>query len=209
MGRGAAGALGVTETARAEELSLEQWVELTRCYDDHPLRDMPQKGEELFDVVDEGDEVVGQEQREVVHAESLLHRAVHVFLLNKRGELFLQKRSRLKDVHPGRWDSSAAGHLDAGEDYEAAAVRELDEELGQDEVDLRRVGRIPASEATGWEFVELFGARQSGPVRFPCSEIEYGQWFPLPEVAAWIARRPGDFATGFLECWRLWEEARG
>ena len=122
--------MGVAETVRAEELSLEQWVELTRHYDAHPLRDVPQSGDELFDVVDEDDTVQRQERRAVVHAEGLLHRAVHVFAFNKRGELFLQKRSGLKDVHPGLWDSSAAGHLDAGEDYEAGAVREVEEELG-------------------------------------------------------------------------------
>ena len=200
--------VGASATARAEELSLAQWVEVTRCYDDHPLKDIPQKGEELFDVVDDHDEVIGQEKREVVHERDLKHRAVHIFLFNKRGELFLQKRSRLKDVHPERWDSSAAGHLEVGEGYAEAAVRELAEELGQEDVELTRVGKIPPSEATGWEFVVLFGGRQTGPVRFPCSEIDYGQWFPLDEVESWMARRPEDFATGFLECWRLWQTAR-
>ena len=200
--------LGLPETARAEELSLAQWVELARCYDDHPLKESPQRPEELFDVVDGDDRVVGQEERAVVHARGLKHRAVHIFLFNKRGELFLQKRSALKDVHPGRWDSSAAGHLDAGEDYPEAAARELAEELGQSGVDLRRVGKLPPSEATGWEFVELYGGRQEGPVRFPCSEIEAGVWLPLPEVAAWSARHPEDFATGFLACWELWERTR-
>ncbi len=110
------------ETARAEEISLEQWVELTRYYDDHPLKDKAQDGGELFDVVDEEDQRSSGRRpvREVVHREDLLHRAVHVFVFNKhRKELFLQKRSRrLKDKHPGVWDSSAAGHLDAGEGYQ-------------------------------------------------------------------------------------------
>lgn len=201
-----AGRLGIAETARAEELSLEQWVELARMFDTHPLRDTPQNGDELFDVVSSDDKVLRQERRDVVHAEALLHRAVHVFVLNKRGELFLQKRSRYKDVHPGLWDSSAAGHLDAGEDYAAAAGRELEEELGQEPVELSRIARIPPSEATGWEFVELFRSRQSGPVRFPCSEVEAGLWLPPEEIEAWMARRPGDFASGFLECWRAWKK---
>ena len=87
----AAKLIGVVETARAEEISLEQWVELTRYYDDHPLKDNAQDGGELFDVVDEEDNVVRQEVREVVHREDLLHRAIHVFVFNKRKELFLQK----------------------------------------------------------------------------------------------------------------------
>ena len=129
---------------------------------------------------------------------------MHVVLLNKRGEVFLQKRSRLKDVHPGTWDTSASGHLDAGEDYETAAARELEEELGQYGAELKRVAKIGACLATGWEFVGLYQARQTGVVRFPCSEIEYGLWIAPEEVDAWIARRPEDFATGFLECWKVW-----
>ena len=53
-----------------------------------------------------------------------------MFLVNKHGAVLLQKRSLWKDRQPGKWDSSAAGPLDAGESYEEAAVRELKEELG-------------------------------------------------------------------------------
>lgn len=200
--------LGVVETARAEELSLENWVELCRRYDSHPLSEIPQCGDEIFDVVDEKDEVIGQERRKVVHEQDLLHRAIHAFIFNKRGEVFLQKRSRLKDTHPGAWDSSASGHLDSGEDYEDCAVRELEEEAGQREVDLRRVAVLPPTAETGWEFVHLFELRQKGPVRFPCSEVEAGLWLSPDEVNLWIERRPGDFASGFLACWRAWSAVR-
>ena len=86
--------------------------------------------EEIFDVVNERDEVVDRQPRRVVHARGLLHRAVHVLVFNARGEIFLQKRSLLKDRQPGVWDSSASGHVDSGEDYDACAVREVREELG-------------------------------------------------------------------------------
>src|SRR5215472_10054324 len=86
--------------------------------------------EEIFDVVDEHDRVVAQAPRSVVHAQKLLHRAVHIFVLNSRGELLLQKRSATKDEYPLCYTSSASGHLSAGETYETAAPRELAEELG-------------------------------------------------------------------------------
>lgn len=196
--------LGVQETVRAEELTLEEWVELVRCYDPHPLSDTAQRGDELFDVVNECDEVVGRERRDVVHARDLLHRAVHIFVFNKRGEVFLQKRSRLKDSHPGRWDSSASGHLDAGEEYDASARRELREELGQEGSGLELQAKLPPSAATGWEFIHLYKAGQDAPVRFPCAEIEAGLWLAPEAVEEWIGRRPQDFATGFLECWSAW-----
>ena len=83
---------------------------------EHRLQaDAGQKASELFDVVNERNEVTGQLTRGEVHARGLLHRAVHIFVVNRRGEVFLQKRSHLKDVAPLRWDSSAAGHLDAAD----------------------------------------------------------------------------------------------
>lgn len=198
--------LGFPPTARAEELALEQWVELARIYDPHPLKEVPQKDDELFDVVDEEDRVLRQATRGEVHANGLLHRAVHVFAINRHGELLLQRRSRLKDVHPGVWDSSVAGHLDAGEDYADAARREMAEEMGIEDAEAEEIGRIPPSAATGWEHVRLFLVRWDGTPQFPCAEIDATIWVGPDELDAWITARPQDFATGFLECWQL---ARG
>ena len=85
--------------------------------------------EELFDVVDERDNVIGQRTRREVHQTGLRHRAVHVLVYNAAGNLFLQKRSMLKDCFPGTWDSSASGHLAPGEGYDACALREVEEEF--------------------------------------------------------------------------------
>src|ERR1041384_5371864 len=86
--------------------------------------------EEIFDVVNDKDEVIGQQTRSEVHRLGLPHRAIHVLVFNSRGQIFLQKRSMTKDRQPGLWDSSASGHLDRGEDYDSSAVRELREEIG-------------------------------------------------------------------------------
>src|SRR5260370_30637230 len=85
---------------------------------------------ENLQVVDEQDRPIRGVDRATVHAERLLHRAIHIFVLNNAGELFLQRRSYRKDTFPRKWDSSAAGHVDLGETYEAFATRELREELG-------------------------------------------------------------------------------
>ena len=199
-------ALGLKETARAEEITLEQWVEITRQYDPHPLKDVAQKDDEIFDVVDDNDEVVGQETRAVVHEKNLKHRAVHALVFNKRKEVLLQKRSDLKDKFPNRWDSSAAGHLDSGESYESCVVRELQEELGIEEVDTQAIAKIPPSENTGWEWIQLYLARHDGALRFPCSEVHSVQWFSMEMVREWIDARPQDFAPGFIECWNLFED---
>lgn len=197
------GPLGLSPTVRGEELSLSQWVELARAYDPHPLRDIPQKDGEIFDVVDEGDHVTGTATRAEVHAKGLLHRAVHVFVFNKRGDILLQQRSMLKDAHPGVWDSSVSGHLDSGEDYPQAAIRELEEEMGISGSEIAEIGRVKACAETGWENIRLYRARYDGSLRYPCAEIDAALWFPVAEVEAWIANRPSDFASGFLECWKL------
>ena len=195
--------LGVTATVRGEELTLAQWVDLTRAYDPHPLKDIPQKAEEIFDVVDANDQVIGTATRAEVHAQKLTHRAVHVFVFNKRGDLLLQKRSLLKDMCPGLWDSSVSGHLDAGESYEAAAVRELEEEMGiTTETTPEEIARIAPGLETGWEHMRLYRIRHDGALRFPAAEVDAVMWFPLSEIAAWIATHPADFAPGFLECWK-------
>ena len=87
--------------------------------------------EEIVDLVDENDNVTGTALRSDVHGNpSLVHRVAHVLVFNSKGELFLQKRSMNKDVQPGKWDTSVGGHLDSGELYYQAAIREMEEELG-------------------------------------------------------------------------------
>ena len=120
--------LGLNSRARAEELSLEQWIALTnRVAPLEPAKD-ENEPEERFQVVDQRDLPVGAAPRSQVHANNLLHRAVHVLIFNSQGEVFLQLRSRWKDRHPLKWDSSAAGHVNEGEAYDQTALRELGEE---------------------------------------------------------------------------------
>ena len=196
--------LGVPETARSEELSLEQWIALTNFLTGSTASVAQDVHGEIFDVVDESDRVIARASRHEVHCRGLRHRAVHVFVFDKRGDLFLQKRSRWKDKHPGQWDSSAAGHVNAGDTYAGTAPRELREELGIDAHPVE-IASLAACENTGWEFVRLFRAEHEGPFTLPPAEIESGAFFTRAQIIRWIAARPQDFAPGFLECWRAFE----
>ncbi len=199
--------LGLSTTVRGEELDLHKWIELTRAYDTHPLRDKPQNDDEIFDVVDENDVPVSKATRAEVHAKNLIHRAVHVLVFNRNGDLWLQKRSIRKDKNPGVWDSSVSGHLDAGEDYLTAAVRELGEEIGVEKnaEDLKQVVSLKPSEETGWEHIQLFTTQHDGAVNFPAAEIESMMPFPIAEIKAWLDASPSDFSPTFrmmFEAWR-------
>jgi isopentenyl-diphosphate delta-isomerase len=161
--------------------------------------------EEIFDIVNEADEVIGSASRAVVHRDRLRHRAVHVFVFNAKGEVFLQKRSMTKDSAPGKWDSSASGHLDSGEDYDHCAVRELNEELGLIlSSEPERLFKLPSCAATGEEFVWVYRCRAEGPFTLHPEEIESGAWFPTNEVSALVRDRPGDFARSFCLVWERW-----
>ena len=157
---------------------------------------------ELFDVVDANDRVIGTAPRGVVHAEGLLHRAVHILVQRGNGDVFLQKRSMHKDSHPGKWDSSSSGHLDSGEGYAAAAVRELREELGIEVDGVDEIAALPASEATGHEFVRIYRLRHEGPFILHSGEIEDGKWVSIDELDIWTRSRPQDFARCFLDVWK-------
>jgi 16S rRNA (adenine1518-N6/adenine1519-N6)-dimethyltransferase len=199
----AAARLGFETKARAEELGLEQWIGLANFVKPIPISEEKSTAAERFPVVNEFDEVIGEAPRREVHANNLRHRAVHILVFNSAGELFLQKRSRWKDRHPGAWDSSAAGHVDAGEEYDSTAVRELNEELGI-AAKLERIAKLPASENTGQEFIWLYQARHDGPFRLARGEIEGGAFFQSEIVSAWIASRSEAFAPGFVECWKAY-----
>lgn len=190
---------------RAEDLSVARWVDLARTLDP-AAASPPQHDGEIFDVVDENDRVIGTELRTVVHAGKLRHRAVHVLVFNKAGELLLQKRSAWKDREPLKWDSSAAGHLEPGETYDAGARRETEEELGI-RAPLTPIGKIASCPNTGEEFVEVFTAQHEGPFILPPAEIEDAMFFPLPVIEQWLGARPQDFAPGFWEVWKLLSES--
>lgn len=92
---------------------------------------MPEAGAEMVPVVDESGQVIGQAARKYVHGGSkLLHPVIHLHILNRKGEIFLQKRSMKKALLPGKWDTAVGGHVDYGESFDAALHREAGEELG-------------------------------------------------------------------------------
>jgi len=163
---------------------------------------VPQNSEELFDVVDEGDRVVRQATRREVHARGWRHRAVHVLVFNRAGEVFLQKRSLRKDLAPGLWDSSCSGHLDAGEGYDAAAWRELREELGlQLPHPPARWFRVEAGAATANEFVWVYRTAAEGPFTLDPEEIERGEWRMPAEVSRRMETKPADYSPAFKFIW--------
>ena len=138
---------------------------------------------EIFDIVDEQDKVIGQASRQEAHGNSsLIHRVVHVLVFNSKEELFLQKRSPFKDVHPGKWDTSVGGHVDVGESYEHAALREMREELGMQGTKLEFLHTYLHRNYYESEFVRSYRCCWDGSVRTDPEEIAEGRFWTLKEI---------------------------
>jgi isopentenyl-diphosphate delta-isomerase type 1 len=161
--------------------------------------------DEIFDIVDDQDNVLRQETRSEVHRQKLKHRAVHILIFNEQEQLFLQKRSLLKDNFPGLWDSSVAGHLDAGEDYDVACIREVNEELNVTFEDSpERLFKIDSCQETGYEFIWVYRGLHEGPFNINRDEIDCGEWYNTEEVKRWVEEKPMDFASAFVLIWKLY-----
>ena len=159
---------------------------------------MPQSNE-IFDIVDENDRVIGHASRREAHAGHLQHRAVHVLIFNRQGKLLVQKRSTIKDAYPGCYDSSASGHVDTGESYDAAASRELQEELGlvMPVAAFQKQFKIDACVDTGWEFVWVYTGHNDAPVTPNPDEVASVTVMNRAQVEALLAAQPDTCAPAF------------
>ncbi len=161
-------------------------------------------------MVDENDRVIGTKTRGEIHAQRLMHRATHILVFNSQGELFLQKRSMSKDENPGLWDTSAAGHVDSGEDYLACAVRELGEELGiSAEVSLKLLFRLPVSALTGMEHSTVYACRYDGPLKLQTEEIDDGVWISREAISQRVKHSDPGLTDGAKLIWKKYCEQYG
>ena len=142
---------------------------------------------EYFDIYDEAGNRIGRALRSECHGNpALLHHTSHVVIFHPDGErLLLLKRSRNKDIQPGKWDTAVGGHVDCGEDYLTAARRELREELGVSEFpgELRYLFDSKIRNSIESEDVRVYGLTFAGPFRFQTEEIDEIRFWTKEELA--------------------------
>ena len=156
--------------------------------------------DEILEIVDSDDRVIGRATRGEIHHKNLMHRAVHIFVFNFDGEIYVQRRSALKDRHSLKLDSSAAGHVDPGESYEQTASRELQEELGIT-AQVEQVLRVRACEQTDNEHVMLFQVETDlAPVPSP-EEVQWGGFMAPEKLSSLMKENPDDFVPAFILLW--------
>ncbi len=157
--------------------------------------------DELLDICDADDHVVGQATRRDIHAQNLLHRAVHIWVVRSDGRLLVHRRTATKDQYPSCYTSSASGHVDPGETYLAAATRELAEELALDAGNLVQVVKLAAGPETACEHTMLYQlTTDTEPIPNP-DEIESLHWWTPAELDRELAAAPGQFTPPFRALW--------
>ena len=160
---------------------------------------------EMFEIVDENDNVIGQAPRSECHGNpALVHRVAHVLLFSSGGELLLQKRSETKDIQPGKWDTSVGGHLDPGEDYRQAAVREMSEELGLEQIPLTFLYKSKIRNDIESENVATFIAVSDSEVLFDPHEISEVRYWSPQEIEQSLGSDV--FTPNFEEEWQMYRD---
>lgn len=138
--------------------------------------------DEVFDIVNTNDVVVGQATRKEAHQNpNLTHRVVHIWITNNAGEVLIQQRSLTKDKLPGYWDISCAGHVQKGFSVLETAERELTEELGIS-ADCKFIKKYLLTQPDQSEMINVFSAIHEGPFNFSKEEINIVKFFSKDEV---------------------------
>ncbi len=138
--------------------------------------------DEIFDIVDFDDNVIGQATRKECNSNPrLIHRAVFILVYNNEGKILWQKRSLTKDVVPGQWVTSASGHVMAGDSYDETAARELEEELGIT-ARLTLLGKFLFRYRYENEFSAIFKANANGPFKYNEQEISECRFMSIAEM---------------------------
>lgn len=155
--------------------------------------------EELLDIVDYNDQVIGQQYRSQVYAEkSTQFRVINAFVVNSKKQVWIPRRSAQKKLFPLCLDTSVGGHVTSGETYEQAFVRELHEELNFDacQVDYRLVATLTPHEHNVSAYMHLYLITTEKDPAYNKNDFVSAAWFTIDELATLL--RQGEPTKGDL-----------
>lgn len=155
-------------------------------------------------IVDEDDNEIGTAMLAEVWQKGLYHRIVAVFVFDDQARILLQLRGPNVKVYSNCWDQAAGGHVDEDQTYKDAAVNELAEELGLNDITLTVIGTYRSNNRDGERIINQFERVYSAEVPYGTvikpqkSELADIRWFTVIELEQHIAEKPDDFTPGLL-----------
>ena len=155
--------------------------------------------DELFDVIDENDKIIGQEMRSVVHQRGIWHRGAHVLLFTSEEKLIVQQRARTKSQSPLALDCSVSEHVIAGESYHDAAIRGLEEELGITSITIQPLIKFKMNYGPNDNEISMIfkAIAESKIIKFDPEEIERVDTYTLEELQSLLEQNPETFSYWF------------
>lgn len=160
--------------------------------------------------VDSSDNIIGSGSIANAISNGIVVRIARVFLRNSKGQLLLQRRADKMTAQPGKWDQTAGGHVDEGEDYKVAANRELYEEMGISGVELSEIATF-YSEESGYSIIKkrfnkIFSGVYDGDVQIDNDEVSDYKWVSITELAEDITQNPNDYPDGFITAFNIYQD---
>jgi len=161
--------------------------------------------DELFDVIDENDNLIKQEMRSIVHQRGLWHRGAHVLLFTNDGKLIVQQRSKTKSQSPLTLDCSVSEHVQSGESYHGAALRGLSEELGVEGIELQMLIKFKMNYGPNDNEISVIykGIADLEQIHFDPEEIERVEAYNTEELGTLLEQKPQLFSYWFEQIF-LW-----
>lgn len=133
---------------------------------------------EMLPIVEPDGEVIAQSPRDYVHGGSrILHPVVHLHILNRFGQIYLQKRAMTKDFLPGMWDTAVGGHICYGESAAEALYREASEEVGLRDFNPIQLTTYIWETVRERELVFVYAAIGSFELHPDNFEVDEGRWW--------------------------------
>src|SRR3989338_953362 len=136
---------------------------------------------ELIDLVDEKDNKIGKSTVEEVHSKNLLHRAVHIFIVNSEDKLFCRKRSSNKKIYPLFWSTSVGAHVLSGQKYDSVAADSLQKHLGL-KCELINIGKVRVQDESENEISATYVGYSDDEMKINKDEIEGGVFLTAREI---------------------------
>lgn len=151
---------------------------------------------EWFPIVEATGMVVGRSSREYCHSGAKpLHPVIHIHIIDRYSRIYLQKRSKKKDIQPGKWDTAVGGHVAYGESILEAVYREASEELSLTGFNPIHMETYEFESKIERELVNVFAVVGTYELKPDLDEVDEGRWWDVNDIDASLAK--GVFTPNF------------